>query len=58
MREVNIKIWHHRTEKNWTVEINGERHGAVSIEWVHELVYHSLLDAEESLVGDGEVLLQ
>jgi hypothetical protein len=58
MREVAIKIWHHRTEKNWTVEINGEPHPNVSIEWVHELVYRSLLDAEDSLMSDGEVLLQ
>jgi hypothetical protein len=45
-----VKLLRNQKEKNWTAEINGERHEAVAIEWIHELVLHALLDAEESLM--------
>lgn len=50
MQEIAVKIWRNEQEKNWTVEINGERHEGVTIEWVHELVYCAVLDAEDSLL--------
>ena len=50
MQEIVVRLWRNEPQKNWTVEINGERHEAVAIEWVHEHVYCALLDAEESLM--------
>jgi hypothetical protein len=49
VRETLFRLWRNEGEKDWTVEINGERHEAVTIEWVHELVYRAVLDAEGSL---------
>ena len=51
MNEIVLKLWRNEREKDWTLEINGERHEAVAIEWVHELVYRAMLDAEEALLG-------
>jgi hypothetical protein len=50
MYEIRIKLWRNQQEKNWTMEINGQRHEAVAIEWIHAHVYDALLDAEESLI--------
>jgi hypothetical protein len=50
VHEILFRLWRNEQEKNWTVEINGERYEAVAIEWIHELVYRALLDAEESLI--------
>jgi hypothetical protein len=46
--EITIKLWRNQQEKNWTMEINGQRYEAVAIEWIHAHVYGALLDAEES----------
>jgi len=51
VHEIVLKLWRNERDKDWTLEINGERHEAVTIEWVHELAYRALLDAEESLLG-------
>ena len=51
MHNIVVKLLRNEQDKNWTAEINGERHEAVAIEWVHELVYRALLDAEELLMG-------
>jgi hypothetical protein len=58
VHEIVLKLWRNRQEKDWTVEINGERHQAVTIEWVQELAYRALLDAEESLLCVAKELLQ
>ena len=50
MHEILFKLWRNEQEKNWTAEINGQRHEGVTIEWIHELVSRALLDAEESLI--------
>ena len=50
MHEIVLKLWRNEQEKDWTVEINGERHEAVTIEWVQELAYRAVLDAEDSLL--------
>jgi hypothetical protein len=50
VQEILFKLWRNDQEKNWSVEINGERHEAVTIEWVQELVYRAVLDAEDSLL--------
>jgi hypothetical protein len=50
MHEIRVQLWRNEQEKNWTVEINGERFEKVAIEWIHELVHRALLDAEESLI--------
>jgi hypothetical protein len=50
VHQIVLKLWRNEREKDWTVEINGERHEAVTIEWVHELAYRALLDAEDSLL--------
>ena len=50
MQEISVRLWRNEREKNWAVEINGERHEAVTIEWVHELVYRAVLDAEDLLL--------
>jgi hypothetical protein len=50
VQEIVVKLWRNEPQKNWTVEINGERHEAVTIEWVHERVYCALLDAEDRLI--------
>jgi hypothetical protein len=51
LQEITVKLWRNEQNKDWTVEINGERHKAVTIEWVHELVYRAVLDAEDSLLN-------
>jgi hypothetical protein len=51
VHEILIKIWRNEREKDWTVEINGERHEAITIEWAHELALRALLDAEDSLLS-------
>jgi hypothetical protein len=50
VREIIVRLWRNEQDKNWSAEINGERHDAVTIEWVHELVYRAVLDAEDSLL--------
>jgi hypothetical protein len=50
VKEIVFKLWRNDQEKDWSVEINGERHEAVTIEWVQELVYRAVLDAEDSLL--------
>jgi hypothetical protein len=50
VREILFRLWRNEEDKDWTVEINGERHEAVTIEWVQELVYRAVLDAEDSLL--------
>jgi hypothetical protein len=50
VQENVFKLWRNAEEKNWSMEINGERHEAVTIEWVQELVYRAVLDAEDSLL--------
>jgi hypothetical protein len=50
VHEIVIRLWRNEQTKSWAVEINGERHEAVTIEWVHELVYRAVLDAEDSLL--------
>jgi hypothetical protein len=50
VHEIVLKLSRNKLEKDWTVEINGERHESVTIEWVQELAYRALLDAEDSLL--------
>jgi hypothetical protein len=50
MQEIVFKLWRNEQEKDWSVEINGDRHEAVTIEGVQELVYRAVLDAEDSLL--------
>jgi len=50
VREILFRLWRNEEDKDWTLEINGERHEAVTIEWVQELVYRTVLDAEDSLL--------
>ena len=54
MHNIVVKLFRNEQEKNWTAEINGKRHEAVTIEWIHELVHDALLDAEESLLEPGK----
>ena len=49
MQEIVLKLWRNEAEKNWSLGINGLLYEAVTIEWVHEIVLHALLDAEELL---------
>ena len=51
LQEIIVKLWRNEQNKDWSVEINGERHEAVAIEWVHELVYRAVLDAEDLLLN-------
>jgi CheY-like chemotaxis protein len=48
MRETGFKLWRNGQTKNWTADINGERHEAITVETLHELVDHALLDSEDS----------
>jgi hypothetical protein len=47
MQELNIKLWRNR-EKQWSVEINGNRHEAMAIGMVEELVERAMVGAELS----------
>jgi hypothetical protein len=51
MHEIVIKLWRNQPEKDWTLEINGDRHEGVTIERVQELVYCAVLDAEDALIS-------
>jgi hypothetical protein len=35
----------------WTVEFDGDRYEAVTIEWVQELIHRAVLDAEDTLIA-------
>jgi hypothetical protein len=50
LEQIVFKLWRNEQQNNWSVEVNGERHEAVTIDWVHELVYRAVLDAEASLL--------
>ncbi len=52
--EINIKIWRNDQEKTWTLELNGARYEGVVIEWIHEIVYRALLDAEDDLIESAK----
>ncbi len=58
MHEINIKIWRNRQDNNWTADINCERHVAVTIEWIQELVHRAILDAEDCLLEEVGFRLQ
>jgi hypothetical protein len=58
VHEIVIKLWRNEKEKNWTAEINGERHEPVTIELVQELVHCAVLDAEDALIGFSKYPLQ
>jgi hypothetical protein len=50
LHEILFKLWRNEQQKNWTAEINGQRHEGVAIEWIHELVSRAVFDAEDSLI--------
>jgi hypothetical protein len=50
VHQIVLKLWRNEQEKDWTLEINGVRHEAITIEWVQELAYRALLDAEDALL--------
>jgi hypothetical protein len=50
VEEIVFRLFRNEQQKNWSVEINSERHEAVTIEWVHELVHRAVLDAEDLLL--------
>jgi hypothetical protein len=50
VEEIVFRLFRNEQQKNWSVEINSERHEAVTIEWVHALVHRAVLDAEDLLL--------
>ena len=48
MQEINITLWRHEQEENWSVEINGKFHTHVSTKTVDDLVEYALVAAQEA----------
>jgi hypothetical protein len=42
MHEINIKLWRHREEQDWSAEVHGRRHEHISTKTVDELVEYVL----------------
>jgi hypothetical protein len=37
MQQIDIKLWHHSEQENWTIEIDGKLHQHVSTKTVDDL---------------------
>ena len=50
MREINITLWYHDEENDWSVEVNGRLHAHVSATTVDELVEYALIEVQQALL--------
>jgi hypothetical protein len=50
MQEINIKLWRHREEQDWSAEVYGRRHEHISIKTVDELVEYVLVATQQALL--------
>jgi hypothetical protein len=48
MQEINITLWRHEEENDWSVEFAGRLHRHVSTKTVDELVEFALVAAQEA----------
>ncbi len=60
MQQINITLWCHEKENDWSVELAGRLHGHVSANAVDELVEYAVVaaqEAERELVGGAPSVL-
>jgi len=50
MQEINIKLWRHSEEQDWSAEIHGRRHEHISTKTVDELVEYVVVAAQQALL--------
>jgi hypothetical protein len=51
MQEIEIKLWRHDEEEDWSIEVNGKLYQHVSATTVDELVEYALVAAEQALLA-------
>ena len=50
MQEINIKLWRHAEEQDWSAEVHGRRHEHISSKTVDELVEYVLVATQQALL--------
>jgi 3-oxoacyl-(acyl-carrier-protein) synthase len=50
MQEMNIKLWRHTEEQDWSAEVLGRLHEHISIQTVDELVEYVLVATQQALL--------
>jgi hypothetical protein len=50
MKEINIKLWRHSKEQDWSAEVHGKLHEHLSSKTVDELVEYVLVAAQQALL--------
>jgi 3-oxoacyl-(acyl-carrier-protein) synthase len=50
MQEINIKLWRHTEEKDWSAEVYGRLHKHISTKTVDELVEYVLVATQQALL--------
>lgn len=50
MHEINIKLWRHTEEQDWSAEVHGRRHEHISTKTVDELVEYVLVATQQALL--------
>jgi 3-oxoacyl-(acyl-carrier-protein) synthase len=50
MKEINIKLWRHSDEQDWSAEVHGTLHQHISTKTVDELVEYVLVAAQQALL--------
>jgi hypothetical protein len=50
MQEINLKLWRHSEEQDWSAEIHGRLHKHISTKTVNELAEYVLVAAQQALL--------
>jgi hypothetical protein len=50
MQEMNIKLWRHTEEQDWSAEVLGRLHEHISTRTVDELVEYGLVATQQALL--------
>jgi hypothetical protein len=50
MRKLIIQLWRNSAERNWSVQVDDERHDFVTLMFVQQFVAQRLADAKKALM--------
>jgi 3-oxoacyl-(acyl-carrier-protein) synthase len=50
MQEINIKLWRHMEEQDWSAEVHGRLHEHISTKTVDELAEYVVVAAQQALL--------
>jgi len=53
MKELTIKLWRNPAERNWSIQVNQERHDFVTLAFVQQFAARRLAEAKKSLMEPG-----